>query len=101
MNRRYPGFSQLIACRHSQTTCSAFSIGGPIIAYFSSLRTGSMPTCSESCSMTDPTVAASRYWDVIIIGTGIGGATVGRSLALAGLSVLFLEKGGRVSPNAE
>jgi choline dehydrogenase-like flavoprotein len=36
-------------------------------------------------------------WDVIIIGTGVGGATVGRSLALQGLSVLFLEKGGDVS----
>jgi choline dehydrogenase-like flavoprotein len=46
--------------------------------------------------MTNPTVAASRYWDVIIIGTGVGGSTVGRSLALAGLSVLFLEKGGRI-----
>jgi choline dehydrogenase-like flavoprotein len=49
--------------------------------------------------MTDPTVAASQHWDVIIIGTGVGGATVGRSLALAGLSVLFLEKGGRISPS--
>ena len=48
--------------------------------------------------MTDPTIAASRHWDVIIIGTGVGGATVGRSLALAGLSVLFLEKGGRIGP---
>jgi choline dehydrogenase-like flavoprotein len=46
--------------------------------------------------MTDPTEAASRHWDVIIVGTGVGGATVGRSLALAGLSVLFLEKGGRI-----
>jgi choline dehydrogenase-like flavoprotein len=45
----------------------------------------------------DPTVAASRHWDVIIIGTGVGGATVGYSLAAAGLSVLFLEKGGRVA----
>ena len=50
--------------------------------------------------MPDP-VAASRYWDVIIIGTGVGGATVGRSLALAGMSVLFLEKGGRIDPGAE
>ena len=50
--------------------------------------------------MTDPTkAAASRHWDVIIIGTGIGGATVGRSLALRGLSVLFLEKGGRIRPS--
>ena len=36
------------------------------------------------------------HWDVIIVGSGIGGATVGRSLALRGLRVLFLEKGGEV-----
>jgi choline dehydrogenase-like flavoprotein len=51
--------------------------------------------------MTDPIVAASRIWDVIIIGTGVGGATVGRSLALEGLGVLFLEKGGRIGPSEE
>ncbi len=51
--------------------------------------------------MTNPTVAASRPWDVIIIGTGVGGATVGRSLALEGLSVLFLEKGGRIGPSEQ
>ena len=51
--------------------------------------------------MTDPTVAASRDWDVIIIGTGVGGATVGRSLSLEGLSVLFLEKGGRIGAGTE
>jgi len=51
--------------------------------------------------MSDPTVAASRHWDVIIIGTGVGGATVGRSLALGGLSVLFLEKGGRIGRSEE
>ena len=37
--------------------------------------------------------AASRIWDVIVIGTGIGGGTVGRRLAESGLSVLFVEKG--------
>ena len=47
------------------------------------------------------TEAASRHWDVIIIGTGVGGATVGRPLALKGLSVLFLEKGGRIGPSDE
>jgi choline dehydrogenase-like flavoprotein len=51
--------------------------------------------------MTNPTIAESRHWDVIIIGTGVGGATVGHALALRGLSVLFLEKGGRVQPRAE
>lgn len=51
--------------------------------------------------MPNPTVAAPRHWDVIIIGTGVGGATVGRSLALEGLSVLFLEKGGRIGPSEE
>jgi choline dehydrogenase-like flavoprotein len=34
-----------------------------------------------------------RVWDVIVIGTGIGGGTAGRALAEAGRSVLFLEKG--------
>ncbi len=32
-------------------------------------------------------------WDVIVIGTGIGGGTAGRALAEAGLKVLFVERG--------
>ena len=36
---------------------------------------------------------SAREWDAIVIGTGIGGGTVGRRLAEAGLSVLFVEKG--------
>ncbi|HEY2032190.1 MAG TPA: GMC family oxidoreductase [Rhizomicrobium sp.] len=35
----------------------------------------------------------SRIWDVIVVGTGIGGATLGYALAKAGKSVLFCEKG--------
>ena len=35
-----------------------------------------------------------RCWDVIIVGTGMGGATIGRRLAEKGVSVLFLERGG-------
>lgn len=38
----------------------------------------------------------SRDWDVVIVGTGIGGATLGRQLASRGLRVLFLEKGRQV-----
>jgi choline dehydrogenase-like flavoprotein len=41
--------------------------------------------------------AESAHWDAIIVGSGVGGATVGRSLALEGLSVLFLEKGAEVA----
>jgi len=51
--------------------------------------------------MMNSNVAMSKHWDVIIIGTGVGGATVGRSLALEGLSVLFLEKGGRIGPSEQ
>lgn len=40
--------------------------------------------------MTD---APGSEWDVIVIGTGIGGATTGRALAEAGQKVLFLEQG--------
>lgn len=34
-----------------------------------------------------------REWDVIVIGTGMGGGTLGRRLAEAGQSVLFLDRG--------
>jgi choline dehydrogenase-like flavoprotein len=37
--------------------------------------------------------AAERQWDVIVIGTGIGGGLAGRRLAERGLSVLLVEKG--------
>lgn len=40
--------------------------------------------------MTD---AASLDWDVIVIGTGMGGGAAGRVLAEGGLKVLFVEKG--------
>ena len=45
--------------------------------------------------MSDDTPIATedRQWDVVIIGTGMGGGTLGHSLARQGLSVLFLEKG--------
>lgn len=35
----------------------------------------------------------SKSWDVIVIGTGMGGATIGFSLARAGKRVLFCEQG--------
>lgn len=34
-----------------------------------------------------------RNWDVIVIGTGMGGATLGHALARKGLAVLFCERG--------
>lgn len=37
--------------------------------------------------------AAARHWDVIVIGTGLGGGLAGRRLAESGLSVLYVEKG--------
>lgn len=41
-----------------------------------------------------------KLWDVIVIGTGIGGGTIGRCLAEKGLSVLMVEK-GPYGPRAE
>ena len=38
---------------------------------------------------------ALKQWDAIVVGTGIGGGTVGRRLAEQGMSVLFLERGPR------
>lgn len=37
--------------------------------------------------------AAHTHWDAIVIGTGMGGGTIGRALAEAGQKVLFLEMG--------
>jgi choline dehydrogenase-like flavoprotein len=34
-----------------------------------------------------------RSWDAIVVGTGMGGSTIGYALARAGWNVLFLEKG--------
>jgi choline dehydrogenase-like flavoprotein len=48
------------------------------------------PLSSKSIS---PGAAAGRSWDVIVIGTGMGGGVAGRRLAEHGLSVLFVEKG--------
>jgi choline dehydrogenase-like flavoprotein len=36
---------------------------------------------------------AAVLWDVVVVGAGMGGATLGHQLAAAGHSVLFLEKG--------
>ncbi len=36
---------------------------------------------------------SATHWDAIVIGTGIGGGTIGRALAEAGQNVLFLEQG--------
>ncbi|MFW2542737.1 GMC oxidoreductase [Primorskyibacter sp. 2E107] len=41
--------------------------------------------------MTHP--ACDTIWDAIVIGTGMGGGTIGRALAEAGQTVLFLEQG--------
>jgi choline dehydrogenase-like flavoprotein len=35
----------------------------------------------------------NQIWDYIVVGTGLGGSTVGFKLAQAGFSVLFIEKG--------
>ena len=37
--------------------------------------------------------ATTQTWDVIVIGTGMGGGTIGRYLAEQGKSVLFVERG--------
>ena len=49
--------------------------------------------------MTKSNLKLTDEWDAIVIGTGMGGATVGHALALKGFSVLFLEKGGEITSN--
>jgi choline dehydrogenase-like flavoprotein len=45
-----------------------------------------------------PADAAAVDWDVVIVGTGMGGAFLGWSLAARGAHVLFLERGKPSSP---
>ncbi len=40
-----------------------------------------------------PADPEAKIWDVVVIGTGMGGSTVGHALAKRGHDVLFLEKG--------
>ena len=42
-----------------------------------------------------PPEGLDRLWDTIVVGTGIGGATIGHALARAGREVLFCEAGDR------
>lgn len=42
-----------------------------------------------------------QLWDALIVGTGMGGATLGLALARAGQRVLFLEKGASHLHNAQ
>jgi choline dehydrogenase-like flavoprotein len=58
----------------------------------------------EELHLTDGQVnerdAESVTWDVIVIGTGMGGGMLGYSLARAGRKVLFVEKGRSTLPGA-
>jgi choline dehydrogenase-like flavoprotein len=46
----------------------------------------------------DPREAEHVMWDVIVVGTGMGGGTLGYSLARSGRKVLFIEKGRSTLP---
>ncbi len=48
---------------------------------------------ASSNSSFEPGDELEQEWDVIVIGTGMGGSTLGYSLARRGKRVLFLEKG--------
>ena len=46
----------------------------------------------------DPREAERIVWDVIVVGTGMGGGVLGYSLARSGRRVLFVEKGRSTLP---
>lgn len=47
----------------------------------------------RSIVQEDPVELSKIHWDAIIVGTGMGGSTLGYALAKGGQRVLFLEKG--------
>lgn len=51
--------------------------------------------------MSDVDDLACRHWDAIVVGTGMGGATIGYALARAGWQVLFVERGGSPFASSE
>lgn len=51
-----------------------------------------------SSASVDPDLAMNRQFDVIVIGSGFGGAITARRLAEKGMSVLVLERGRRWEP---
>jgi choline dehydrogenase-like flavoprotein len=48
-----------------------------------------------------PTDPEGTLWDVVVVGTGMGGSVLGWSLARQNFSVLYLERGDPVSPLQE
>jgi len=50
--------------------------------------------------MSSLSEARTRSWDVIVVGTGVGGGTVGWALARKGLKVLFVERGKAHTPES-
>lgn len=49
--------------------------------------------------MNQKNLIPNQHWDVIVIGTGMGGATIGYELAKKGHRILFIEKGGDIDNN--
>src|SRR5688572_26872704 len=61
-----------------------------------STRVSVRPAPSEnpdSMTVHTPDAPENEEWDVVVVGTGMGGSTIGYALARRGLRVLFLEKG--------
>lgn len=48
---------------------------------------------SQNSVMKDSNDLEKTHWDIVIVGTGMGGATLGYALAKAGKRVLFCERG--------
>ncbi len=48
--------------------------------------------------MSDATALPEQIWDVIVVGGGPSGATAANDLALAGRSVLLIDRVGRIKP---
>lgn len=66
---------------------------------------GSVAGGASVADSSSATLAAASStdgaWDVVIVGTGMGGAAIGHRLVEAGLRVLFLEKGGSTFAKAD
>ncbi|WP_006245477.1 GMC oxidoreductase [Mycolicibacterium tusciae] len=76
--------------------------GGTVVARLNSANL--LQFLIEELNLADGELTAREaeqvLWDVIVVGTGMGGGTLGYSLARSGRSVLFIEKGRSTLPAA-
>lgn len=68
-------------------------IGDEMLSYANGETKNIFLNVIKAVTKTETVLDPKKEWDAIIVGTGMGGATLGYQLAKTGKSVLFIERG--------